>query len=108
HIRAPSPAADPATSLLSPYTTLFRSPARFRAGDRGPSIRCRRRLWRYDRWSGTQHRADAGRDGEGSWPPVSARDGRLEGEGQRADRKSTRLNSSHGSISYAVFCLKKT
>src|SRR5207245_4048517 len=29
----------------------------------------------------------------------------LEAEGQ--DRKSTRLNSSHGSISYAVFCLKK-
>src|SRR5713226_8322359 len=27
--------------------------------------------------------------------------------GQRADRKSTRLNSSHPSISYAVFCLKK-
>src|SRR3989337_3787512 len=26
---------------------------------------------------------------------------------QRLDRKSTRLNSSHGSISYAVFCLKK-
>src|SRR5207245_6442053 len=26
---------------------------------------------------------------------------------QRQDRKSTRLNSSHGSISYAVFCLKK-
>src|SRR5438128_3774097 len=26
---------------------------------------------------------------------------------ERADRKSTRLNSSHGSISYAVFCLKK-
>src|SRR5438128_10957843 len=28
-------------------------------------------------------------------------------EDQRGDRKSTRLNSSHGSISYAVFCLKK-
>src|SRR6266487_3141654 len=28
-------------------------------------------------------------------------------EGQRRDRKSTRLNSSHPSISYAVFCLKK-
>src|SRR5207245_3553985 len=28
-------------------------------------------------------------------------------EWQQADRKSTRLNSSHGSISYAVFCLKK-
>src|SRR5208282_6254197 len=31
-----------------------------------------------------------------SWPPCP-----------RRDRKSTRLNSSHGSISYAVFCLKK-
>src|SRR5207245_3528323 len=30
------------------------------------------------------------------------------GARERADRKSTRLNSSHGSISYAVFCLKKT
>src|SRR5438309_6129426 len=29
------------------------------------------------------------------------------GYGPRADRKSTRLNSSHSSISYAVFCLKK-
>src|SRR2546422_2999870 len=33
---------------------------------------------------------------------------RLQGEvGQQRDRKSTRLNSSHGYISYAVFCLKK-
>src|SRR5207245_4857869 len=31
----------------------------------------------------------------------------MESECARADRKSTRLNSSHGSISYAVFCLKK-
>src|SRR2546422_8201251 len=30
-----------------------------------------------------------------------------DGRGQRSDRKSTRLNSSHGYISYAVFCLKK-
>src|SRR3712207_9574400 len=29
------------------------------------------------------------------------------GEGQKVDRKSTRLNSSHANISYAVFCLKK-
>src|SRR2546429_3873448 len=29
------------------------------------------------------------------------------GDGRHADRKSTRLNSSHGYISYAVFCLKK-
>src|SRR6266542_3211226 len=33
----------------------------------------------------------------GCWPPSVS----------RSDRKSTRLNSSHGSISYAVFCLKK-
>src|SRR2546422_6972381 len=32
---------------------------------------------------------------------------RLTAAGYRADRKSTRLNSSHGYISYAVFCLKK-
>src|SRR5207245_10066766 len=32
--------------------------------------------------------------------------GQIQGSDQR-DRKSTRLNSSHGSISYAVFCLKK-
>src|SRR5687768_18290171 len=31
----------------------------------------------------------------------------LDGEGPALDRKSTRLNSSHGYISYAVFCLKK-
>src|SRR5690242_21322840 len=34
-------------------------------------------------------------------------DGPLEAEPLRQDRKSTRLNSSHMSISYAVFCLKK-
>src|SRR2546422_5194628 len=33
--------------------------------------------------------------------------GRKGGEGSTVDRKSTRLNSSHGYISYAVFCLKK-
>src|SRR3989337_3953077 len=41
-------------------------------------------------------------------PPVRRRlAGRLSGPGGDLDRKSTRLNSSHGSISYAVFCLKK-
>src|SRR5437868_11132868 len=34
-------------------------------------------------------------------------DGKSAGEERRTDRKSTRLNSSHVSISYAVFCLKK-
>src|SRR2546426_3606738 len=40
---------------------------------------------------------DACWGGRGSWP----------GSGRRSDRKSTRLNSSHLVISYAVFCLKK-
>src|SRR2546429_4588302 len=53
-------------------------------------------------------------------PRPSSRDGRLLSDGrslyelhtariwrERMDRKSTRLNSSHGYISYAVFCLKK-
>src|SRR5215203_6821491 len=38
------------------------------------------------------------------WPACA---GWLAGVGRRSDRKSTRLNSSHANISYAVFCLKK-
>src|SRR2546422_2282175 len=38
---------------------------------------------------------------------LARRDRRDAGRSRRADRKSTRLNSSHGYISYAVFCLKK-
>src|SRR2546422_6450869 len=38
---------------------------------------------------------------------AAARDDLRVGTGARGDRKSTRLNSSHGYISYAVFCLKK-
>src|SRR3712207_8920395 len=47
-------------------------------------------------------------DAEGGVPRVhgaGCRGGRA--RGRRADRKSTRLNSSHANISYAVFCLKK-
>src|SRR2546422_4371620 len=69
----------PPRSTLFPYTTLFRSPAARRGAARGP------------------RRARAPDDGR---PPAS---GHLPGR----DRKSTRLNSSHGYISYAVFCLKK-
>src|SRR3989337_4033816 len=45
-----------------------------------------------------------------SHPQVRRHEGdaqRQAGDGADLDRKSTRLNSSHGSISYAVFCLKK-
>src|SRR2546429_6734189 len=79
----------PPRSTLFPYTTLFRS----------------------------VHRS-AGRLGNQNWPAVTATDhffgATLPDEdfpgGQtlfQRDRKSTRLNSSHGYISYAVFCLKK-
>src|SRR5437762_1829752 len=42
------------------------------------------------------------------WPPARAplRPGPCRSRGDRGDRKSTRLNSSHRCISYAVFCLK--
>src|SRR6266487_5696694 len=68
----------PPRSTLFPYTTLFRSPDR--PGPRRDR-RCRR---------GCSLRACRSRD-----------------RGRAGDRKSTRLNSSHPSISYAVFCLKK-
>src|SRR5688572_30890370 len=72
-------------STLFPYTTLFRS-SRAESGS-GPT------------------------EGEGAdlrLPPPSARlRSRRRCEGGGRDRKSTRLNSSHSQISYAVFCLKK-
>src|SRR5687768_17890439 len=81
----------PPRSTLFPYTTLFRSAERHRrqnSGDRGEhrGVRCARAEENSAQQSRQRERADAA-DGE--------------------DRKSTRLNSSHGYISYAVFCLKK-
>src|SRR6266480_2855542 len=49
----------------------------------------------------TLFRSDPGRECPGHGP------GRSVAPARRSDRKSTRLNSSHMSISYAVFCLKK-
>src|SRR3712207_6851633 len=79
----------PPRSTLFPYTTLFRSAHRSRcplgALARGP--------------------------GEPVGPGGEHPGGQAAGQPQRAeggpDRKSTRLNSSHANISYAVFCLKK-
>src|SRR5437588_6835235 len=81
----------PPRSTLFPYTTLFRSS--HRAGAR--CCRCGGR-WRSCR--GGRARAP-GRSRRGG--------GAARGRGGRRDRKSTRLNSSHTVISYAVFCLKK-
>src|SRR5690349_23434031 len=69
----------PPRSTLFPYTTLFRSPATV-AAVRGP---------------GTRKGAFRMRNQSTTAPA------------RPTDRKSTRLNSSHVEISYAVFCLKK-
>src|SRR3712207_8550835 len=71
----------PPRSTLFPYTTLFRSTACTRCSTRGASA--------------VQRRDSCGQ-ASAAW---STR--------MNQDRKSTRLNSSHANISYAVFCLKK-
>src|SRR5256884_4173871 len=87
----------PPRSTLFPYTTLFRSVAK-RA---------------YGFFLQTEDGSDVGNRVQPGTPPVLDYDeARLPGaalEHRRftRDRKSTRLNSSHGYISYAVFCLKK-
>src|SRR2546430_5309932 len=81
----------PPRSTLFPYTTLFRS--RRCAGDvllARPTEAARRR----------------GADRRVGVPRVRHRGGGQRG-GDLRDRESTRLNSSHSQISYAVFCLKK-
>src|SRR5438309_7237285 len=81
----------PSTSTLFPYTTLFRSRNRFELRDRqcAPLI------------ASARPRRREGGDNRGTVSVVDRN--RVE----ILDRKSTRLNSSHSSISYAVFCLKK-
>src|SRR3712207_8603139 len=80
----------PPRSTLFPYTTLFRSPIRDEAIN-----------------------VFMGIPGDGARLELTYNIGREEpydigtGYGHIADRKSTRLNSSHANISYAVFCLKK-
>src|SRR2546430_5525762 len=85
----------PPRSTLFPYTTLFRSP-----------LRC------------FGHRCASGAGGSHAYTYVAGRRGVnrsdaevprhcVAQEGTDRDRKSTRLNSSHSQISYAVFCLKK-
>src|SRR3712207_8479723 len=85
----------PPRSTLFPYTTLFRSRAPRDAVDpHGVAAVARR----------GRCRGHAPRDGRA----LDAFDRRGRGVSSvREDRKSTRLNSSHANISYAVFCLKK-
>src|SRR3712207_6974514 len=93
----------PPRSTLFPYTTLFRSAPHRRGLPRGPRV-------------GIEG-LPGGRRRGGGVPARRRRRARalsLSGRGLTetpcrpcGDRKSTRLNSSHANISYAVFCLKK-
>src|SRR2546430_9549293 len=85
----------PPRSTLFPYTTLFRSPVQPHREDV-----LENQPEEEDRDRDPDQRADE----TGAVEPGAVFLGRHE---IRLDRKSTRLNSSHSQISYAVFCLKK-
>src|SRR2546429_4354020 len=91
----------PPRSTLFPYTTLFRSTGP--AGELLPGRHKDLALLAYiaRHGSGSLARAELAALLWGERPEATAR------HSLRQDRKSTRLNSSHGYISYAVFCLKK-
>src|SRR2546427_954520 len=80
----------PPRSTLFPYTTLFRSLDALFAGERGARLPA---VERVVCWFGA-------RDPDFARRLAAISPGAI-------DRKSTRLNSSHSQISYAVFCLKK-
>src|SRR2546428_7267617 len=75
----------PPRSTLFPYTTLFRSPIQANVNAIPYSLNMQG-IWKED------------------FRTMNSATGNLQGT---SDRKSTRLNSSHDQISYAVFCLKK-
>src|SRR2546427_6826631 len=78
----------PPRSTLFPYTTLFRSKG---VGEARSLL-----IW----WAGSVFALLIGQHVQGSKRGTDK-------PGNKPDRKSTRLNSSHSQISYAVFCLKK-
>src|SRR5438105_9505746 len=85
----------PPTSTLFPYTTLFRS------RDAGASV-----LRRSDAQGERDREFECG-DQDGHLAARRRVLRRPDPDRRKIDRKSTRLNSSHEWISYAVFCLKK-
>src|SRR5206468_12545308 len=95
----------PPSSTLFPYTTLFRSPDPHcrGGGGHGPRRETGRGAGAWHQGAVGQNQSVA-RAGQGGCPLLDAGSRSRRGVG---DRKSTRLNSSHDQISYAVFCLKK-
>src|SRR3712207_8520950 len=96
----------PPRSTLFPYTTLFRSPQPAAEG------RAMRRAWCIGALLlalalvvGCGGSSD-GRTEVKMWSHAAGNPSEIEVT-DKVDRKSTRLNSSHANISYAVFCLKK-
>src|SRR3712207_7251476 len=87
----------PPRSTLFPYTTLFRSDIACPFGTDARSAR--------DDVVRLVHSLDENPVPSDFGPPFTGQD--LVAALSQADRKSTRLNSSHANISYAVFCLKK-
>src|SRR3712207_8714639 len=96
----------PPRSTLFPYTTLFRSRA---SSAESIARRLRRTLGDARLAPQTCYAPVLGQVID--WPAVLQGATRVVlalDESSKADRKSTRLNSSHANISYAVFCLKNT
>src|SRR5256885_8460774 len=91
----------PPRSTLFPYTTLFRSRRSVRRRHDG-GLLGGGEPGRLD-----QHAIGPGRQMVEAEPPLTVRGGLERRPPAVRDRKSTRLNSSHLVISYAVFCLKK-
>src|SRR2546430_8250217 len=87
----------PPRSTLFPYTTLFRSAPVQEGEDIGQLLRTL--VDEIDRRNKREQKRDFGWEGHPIFVFID--------ELPEVDRKSTRLNSSHSQISYAVFCLKK-
>src|SRR3712207_8126884 len=94
----------PPRSTLFPYTTLFRSTCVYEG-----ALQIAPKRPRLGRWILSGQQPSSGRQPEYTECHRHLREERdMVGHGRLSrDRKSTRLNSSHANISYAVFCLKK-
>src|SRR3712207_8410254 len=91
----------PPRSTLFPYTTLFRSPPGLLEREPPRVARDGQEVGRPLRYLGV------GDDGTERLEVAPLGEGFAREHQRPRDRKSTRLNSSHANISYAVFCLKK-